>query len=341
MNILVTGGAGFIGANFIKQMLSKYDYTIVNLDLLTYAGNLNKTEDISENPNYHFVRGDIGDEELVNKIFQRFEIHTVINFAAESHVDRSIEDPALFLKTNILGTNVLLETAKRFWKVNPTNKQCTKFKGNVKYIQISTDEVYGTLGKYGQFTEETPLAPNSPYSASKASADMVVRAYYETYGLPVMITRCSNNYGPYQYPEKFIPLIIKNALLNEEVPVYGDGKQVRDWLYVEDHCIAIDTVLHKGKIGEIYNIGGNNERENIEIVKSILSSLEKEGNLIKYVEDRLGHDKRYAINNAKIVKELGWSPLTTLEQGLEKTIKWYFDNTDWNASIDLMVEGLD
>lgn len=334
MNILVTGGAGFIGSNFIKHMLSMYDYTIINLDLLTYAGNLKNLESISQNVRYHFVEGDIGDEELVNYLFQRFSIDVVINFAAESHVDRSIENPTLFLETNILGTQVLLEEAKNHWKVNPLDEHCQKYKKDVKFIQISTDEVYGTLEENGFFTEKTNLSPNSPYSASKAAADMIVRAYHKTYGLPVMITRCSNNYGPYQFPEKLIPLFINRAIKEQPLPVYGDGKQVRDWLHVKDHCIAIDTVLHKGKVGEIYNIGGNNERENNEIVKLILDHLDKSTGLIEYVKDRLGHDRRYAIDNTKITKELGWSPSYTFEQGIGMTIKWYLQNTDWIDSVN-------
>lgn len=333
MNILVTGGAGFIGANFINHMLSKYDYPIVNLDLLTYAGNLNNLKDVSKNSNYHFVQGDIGNKELVNELFQQFDIQAVINFAAESHVDRSIEDPSLFFKTNLLGTETLLEVAKNNWKVNPKDKRCKDFKENVKFIQISTDEVYGTLEEFGYFTEETNLAPNSPYSASKASADMIVRAYHATYGLPVVITRCSNNYGPYQYPEKLIPLIIDHALKNEPIPIYGDGKQVRDWLYVKDHCVAIDTVLHSGELGEIYNIGGNNEKENIEIVKLILKYLNKSEELIDYVEDRLGHDRRYAIDNTKVRKKLDWNPSCTFEEGLKMTIDWYLSNLDWRESL--------
>lgn len=335
MNILVTGGAGFIGSNFIRHLLSKYNYKIINLDLLTYAGNLSNLEDISEDSRYHFVKGDIRDVKILNELFQLFDIHVVINFAAESHVDRSIEDPAIFLNTNILGTHALLETAKNHWKVNPSDEGCLKLKDNVKYIQISTDEVYGTLGKDGYFSEKTNLSPNSPYSASKASADLIVRAYHETYALPAIITRCSNNYGPYQFPEKLIPLMINHALKEKPLPVYGDGKQVRDWLHVKDHCIAIDTVLHKGKIGEVYNIGGNNERENIEIVKLILNTLQKSEKLIEFVKDRLGHDRRYAIDNSKITKELGWTPSYTFEQGIMSTIDWYLDNTEWTKRIQI------
>lgn len=332
-NLLVTGGAGFIGANFVKYMLSNHDYKIVNLDALTYAGNINNLKDIEDNANYHFVKGDICDRELVNSIFKEHAIDIVINFAAESHVDRSIENPEIFIQSNIMGTQVLLDVAVKYWKVKPDDKYSREFKNGVKYIQVSTDEVYGDLGKTSLFTEQTPLAPNSPYSSSKASADLIVRAYHETYGLPVNTTRCSNNYGPYQFPEKLIPLMINNALKGESLPIYGDGKQVRDWLHVNDHCVAIATVLHKGKIGEVYNIGGNNEKENIEIVKLILGSLDKGEELISYVIDRLGHDRRYAIDNTKITTELGWSPKYTFDEGIKETIQWYLDNTEWMEDI--------
>lgn len=330
MNILVTGGAGFIGSNFIRHMLSKHNYTIVNLDLLTYAGNLQNLIDIEHAERYHFVKGDIRNRELLTKLFHQFDIQVVIHFAAESHVDKSIDDPEIFLNTNVLGTQALLDTAKQYWKVNKSDKYCTDYKENVKFIQVSTDEVYGTLGKDGYFTEETNLSPNSPYSASKAAADMIVKAYYETYKLPVVITRCSNNYGPYQYPEKLIPLMINNALNDIPLPVYGDGKQIRDWLHVEDHCSAIDTVLHNGRIGEVYNVGGNNEKENIEIVKLILNDLNKSENLIEFVQDRLGHDRRYAIDNTKISEELGWFPSYSFEEGIVGTIQWYLDNVSKN-----------
>ncbi|SCG81936.1 dTDP-glucose 4,6-dehydratase [Proteiniborus sp. DW1] len=333
MNILVTGGAGFIGSNFIRHMLEKYDYKIVNLDLLTYAGNLKNLEDIADDSRYHFVKGDICDRQLLEKIFYKFDINVVINFAAESHVDRSIEEPEIFLKTNVLGTQALLDTAKHYWKIDPNNKYSRAYREGVKFIQVSTDEVYGTLGTEGYFTEETNIAPNSPYSASKASADMIVRAYHETYGLPINITRCSNNYGPYQFPEKLIPLMINNALNNKPLPIYGDGKQIRDWLHVKDHCEAINTVLHKGLDGEVYNIGGNNEKENIEIVRLILSYLDKGEDLITYVADRPGHDRRYAIDNSKITRELGWSPSLTFEQGITKTIQWYLENQGWMMEI--------
>ncbi|MBS5800261.1 MAG: dTDP-glucose 4,6-dehydratase [Clostridiales bacterium] len=332
-NILITGGAGFIGTNFVKHMLSTYDYNIVNLDALTYAGNLENLRDIEHNEKYTFIKGDIADVQLVDEIFMKYEIDTVVNFAAESHVDRSIENPEIFLMTNVRGTQVLLDAAKRHWKVNPQDKYCREFKEGVKYLQVSTDEVYGTLGKTGMFTETTPLAPNSPYSASKTSADLFVRAYHETFGMPVNITRCSNNYGPYQFPEKLIPLMINNCLKGQQLPVYGDGMQIRDWLHVKDHCTGIDTVLHKGKMGEVYNIGGNNEKANIEIVKLIIENLGKSEEMIKYVQDRPGHDRRYAIDNTKITTELGWSPSYTFERGIKETIEWYLENMEWMANI--------
>lgn len=332
-NILVTGGAGFIGSNFVKHMLATYDYNIINIDSLTYAGNLENLKDVENNPKYTFVKADIRDREALDKIFAEYQIDTVVNFAAESHVDRSIVDPEIFLSTNVLGTQALLDTAKKYWKINPDDKHCRLFKEGVKYLQVSTDEVYGTLGKEGMFTETTPLAPNSPYSASKTSADLVVRAYHETFGMPINITRCSNNYGPYQFPEKLIPLMINNCLHNKELPVYGDGMQIRDWLHVKDHCTGIDTVLHKGKIGEVYNIGGNNEKANIEIVKLIIKNLGKSEDLIKYVQDRPGHDRRYAIDNTKITTELGWKPSYTFEQGIKETIEWYLANEEWMEKI--------
>lgn len=332
-NILVTGGAGFIGSNFVKHMLETYDYKIINIDALTYAGNLENLIEIKDHPNYVFVKGDIRDRELIDSLFVEHNIDTVVNFAAESHVDRSIEDPEIFLTTNVMGTQVLLDTAKKYWKVNSTDKYCREFKDGVKYLQVSTDEVYGTLGKEGLFTETTPLAPNSPYSASKTSADLIVRAYHETYGMPVNITRCSNNYGPYQFPEKLIPLMINNCLNDRSLPVYGDGMQIRDWLHVKDHCTGIDTVLHKGKSGEVYNIGGNNEKANIEIVKLIIKHLDKSEELIQYVQDRPGHDRRYAIDNTKITTELGWRPSYTFEQGIKETIGWYLENQVWMEKI--------
>ena len=312
--ILITGGAGFIGSNFVRYMLDKYDnYEIVNLDSLTYCGNLENLREVENNSNYTFCKGDITDKDLVFEITA--DVDYIVNFAAESHVDRSIEDPEIFIKSNIFGTQVLLDAAKEH--------------SAQKYLQVSTDEVYGSLGKTGYFREDTPLAPNSPYSASKAGADLMVRAYNKTFDLPVNITRCSNNYGPYQFPEKLIPLMISNALENKPLPVYGDGMNIRDWLHVYDHCSAIDLVLHKGKIGEIYNIGGNNEKKNIEIVKLILQNLNKPESLIEFVKDRLGHDRRYAIDSAKMQNELGWTPKYTFETGIAETIKWYLDNREW------------
>lgn len=333
-NVLITGGAGFIGSNFVQMMVKKYpEYNIINLDALTYAGNLENLSDIDTAPNYTFVKADIRDRDVIDKIFTANQIDIVINFAAESHVDRSIEEPEVFLTTNIIGTQVLLDTAKKHWKVNPDDKYCTEYKEGVKFLQVSTDEVYGELGETGLFVETMPLMPNSPYSASKASADMIVRAYSETYGLPMNITRCSNNYGPYQFPEKLIPLMINNCLNEIDLPVYGDGMQVRDWLHVYDHCTAIDVVLHKGKNGEIYNIGGNNEMANIDIVKLLIKILGKSEDLIKYVKDRPGHDRRYAIDNTKITTELGWEPAYTFDKGIKETIQWYLDNAKWVESV--------
>ncbi|NLF83308.1 MAG: dTDP-glucose 4,6-dehydratase [Candidatus Gastranaerophilales bacterium] len=318
MKLLVTGGAGFIGSCFVRHILNKYpDYKVINLDLLTYAGNLENLKDVESNPNYTFVQGDICDKKLVRELLS--QVDCCLNFAAESHVDRSITEPDVFVNTNVLGTHNLLHTAKEL-KLS-------------RYLQVSTDEVYGTLGETGYFTETTPLAPNSPYSASKASADLLVRSYFETFKMPVVITRCSNNYGPYQYPEKLIPLFISNILQDKKVPVYGDGMNVRDWLYVYDHCSAIDAVLHKGREGGVYNIGGNNEKPNIEITKLLLKELGKTEALINYVEDRLGHDRRYAIDSSKIQRELGWSPSVTFEEGIKLTIQWYLDNQDWINNI--------
>ncbi|HBN05315.1 MAG TPA: dTDP-glucose 4,6-dehydratase [Bacteroidales bacterium] len=327
VTILVTGGAGFIGSNFIRFMLDNHKkYRIINLDLLTYAGNLENLKDIETNANYSFIRGDICDRSLVERIVSENNIDYIINFAAESHVDRSIKDPEIFIKSNVLGTQVLLDIAKKY-NIN-------------KYLQISTDEVYGSLGSTGYFTENTPLSPNSPYSASKASADLLVRAYYKTFGLNVNITRCSNNYGPYQFPEKLIPLIIYNAINGKKIPVYGDGLNIRDWLHVNDHCSAIDSVLHNGKIGEVYNIGGNNEKTNIEIVKTIIKNISKKlpqrgvsESLISFIEDRKGHDRRYAIDSTKISRELGWEPQISFEEGIGMTVDWYLKNTNWLNSI--------
>jgi len=333
-NILVTGGAGFIGSNFIRYILDHADYiSVINLDLLTYAGNLANLKKCENDKRYHFVRGDIRDRELLKQLFVEYDIDTVVHFAAESHVDRSITDPEIFLTTNVLGTQALLDVARAFWKLEPDNKYSQDYKENVRFLQVSTDEVYGALGREGMFTESTSLSPNSPYSASKASADMVVRAYHKTFGLPVNITRCSNNYGPYQFPEKLIPLMIHNAQNDKPLPVYGDGMQVRDWLHVKDHCAAIWRVLQKGRVGEVYNIGGNNEKANIEIVRLILQELDKPESLIKHVHDRPGHDRRYAIDNTKITTELGWQPKYTFENGIHDTICWYVDNAEWVENV--------
>lgn len=315
MKLLVTGGAGFIGSNFVMYMLQQHpDYKIINIDALTYAGNLENLKSIEQNPNHTFVKADITDVQVIDQLMQQ-RIDVVVNFAAESHVDRSILEPEVFVKTNVLGTQVLLDAAKKY--------------GVTKFVQVSTDEVYGSLGETGLFTEETPLQPNSPYSASKAGGDLLVRAYHETFGLPVNITRCSNNYGPYQFPEKLIPLMISRALNDQQLPVYGDGLNIRDWLYVEDHCSAIDLVIHNGKLGEVYNIGGNNERTNVHIVKTILAELGKPESLISYVEDRPGHDRRYGIDPTKTMNELGWKPKHNFETGIKETIQWYLANKEW------------
>ncbi len=315
-NILVTGGAGFIGSNFINSLLSERDdYNIVNLDKLTYAGNLENLKNVEGNKNYHFVKGDITNSELVDYLFRKYSIKYVVNFAAESHVDRSILGSEIFFRTNVIGTNVLLEAARRY--------------DVEKFLQVSTDEVYGSLGKEGLFKEETPLSPNSPYSSSKASADMMAMAFYHTYQLPVVVTRCSNNYGPFQFPEKLIPLMIINTLNDKKLPVYGDGMNIRDWIYVLDHNKAIEMVLENGKVGEVYNIGASTEMPNIEIVKLILNKLGKDETLIEYVEDRLGHDRRYAIDSTKIQNELGWSPKYDFANAMEKTVNWYLENKNW------------
>lgn len=335
MRVLVTGGAGFIGSNFVQYILDNQKglNLLVNLDLLTYAGNLENLKTVENDSRYHFVKGDIRDKVLVEKLFMEYEFDTVVHFAAESHVDRSILEPDVFLTTNIIGTQTLLDAAKRHWNLRPEDKHSRDYRQGVRYLQVSTDEVYGALGKDGMFTETTPLAPNSPYSASKASADMVVRAYYQTYGLPVNITRCSNNYGPYQFPEKLIPLIIHNARHNQPLPVYGDGMQIRDWLHVRDHCAAIASVLEKGEAGQVYNIGGNNEKANLDIVKLILKEMDKPESLITHVKDRPGHDRRYAIDNTKITVDLGWVPQYTFEEGIRETIQWYLEHQSWMERI--------
>lgn len=335
--ILVTGGAGFIGSNFIRYMLGREpDCRILNFDVLTYAGNLENLKEVEDDPRCIFIKGDVRDEKAVNAVFEQYPIDAVVHFAAESHVDRSITDPQCFVLTNVLGTQILLDAARRHWSLHPDDKHCREYRPGVKFLHVSTDEVYGALGSTGFFTETTPLAPNSPYSASKASSDLMVRAYHSTFGMPVNITRCSNNYGPFQFPEKLIPLMINNCRSGKKLPVYGDGMQIRDWLYVEDHCSAIATVLEKGVSGEIYNIGGNNEKANIEIVKLILKATGKGEELIEYVADRPGHDRRYAIDNTKITTQLGWKPAYAFEEGIEKTIRWYLEHPDW---MDRVISG--
>ncbi|ROR31475.1 dTDP-glucose 4,6-dehydratase [Mobilisporobacter senegalensis] len=323
MKIIVTGGAGFIGGNFIHHMTTKYpSYNIICLDALTYAGNIETLESVMDHPKFKFVKGDISDRDFIYQLFEEEKPDVIVNFAAESHVDRSIADPGIFLQTNILGTGVLLDACKKY--------------GIKRYHQVSTDEVYGDLPLDRSdlfFTEETPIHTSSPYSASKASADLLVQAYCRTFKVPATISRCSNNYGPYHFPEKLIPLMIANALNDKSLPVYGNGENVRDWLYVEDHCIAIDMIIHKGKVGEIYNVGGHNERTNLEVVKTIIRELGKSEDLISYVTDRLGHDMRYAIDPTKIKNELGWEPTTTFDEGIKKTIKWYLDNKSWWENI--------
>ena len=323
MKICVTGGAGFIGGNFVHYMVNKYpEYEILNLDLLTYAGNLETLKPVENEPNYRFVRGDIADREFIMDLFEKEKFDVVVNFAAESHVDRSISDPGIFVQTNVLGTQVLLDASKEY--------------GVKRFHQVSTDEVYGDLPLDRPdlfFREDTPLHTSSPYSSSKASADLFVMAYFRTFGLPVTISRCSNNYGPYQFPEKLIPLMISRSLDNEPLPVYGKGENVRDWLHVEDHCRAIDLIIHKGEVGEIYNVGGHNERTNLEVVRTILKALDKPESLIEYVTDRPGHDLRYAIDPAKIERELGWKPVYTFDTGIRQTIQWYLQNKEWWGNI--------
>ncbi len=318
MRILVTGGCGFIGSNFIHYVLRKYpDYSLVNVDKLTYAGNLKNLSDLSHSPRYTFIKGDIADSIQMERVIHE-GVGAIINFAAESHVDRSIEAPGDFMKTNVFGTFILLEAIR---KVFP--------KQVIRFLHVSTDEVYGSLGETGAFTEETPIAPNSPYSASKASADVMVRAYHHTYGLPTLITRCSNNYGPYQFPEKLIPLMISNAIEGKALPIYGDGLHVRDWIHVEDHCRALDLVLHEGRAGEVYNIGGENERTNLLVAKTILDHLGKPSSLLRFVADRPGHDRRYAIDFSKIQRTLGWKPSIPFEEGIHRTVAWYQEQQEW------------
>lgn len=336
--ILVTGGCGFIGANFIRLLLDEYsDWRVINLDKLTYAGNLKNLQTVTDSDNYRFIKGDVCDSATVDAIFSGEKIDTVVHFAAESHVDRSITGPAAFVQTNIVGTFTLLEAARKFWLDGKRDPD------NLCFLHVSTDEVYGSLGKSGYFKETTPFDPRSPYSASKASSDHLVNAYFHTYGLPVRVTNCSNNYGPYQFPEKLIPLIFNNSMNGKTLPVYGDGKNVRDWLYVQDHCEAIVEVVKNGKDGQCYNIGGNNEKQNIEVVTLICdildqkTGLQKSGeprrSLITFVKDRLGHDRRYAIDATKIKEQLGWEPKVSFEQGIEKTVDWYLANEEWVAGI--------
>ena len=318
MKILVTGGCGFIGSNFIRYILESYpDDSLINVDKLTYAGNLENLSDISHSPRYSFIRGDIAEASRMEELIGE-GVDAIVNFAAESHVDRSIEDPGAFMKTNVFGTFALLEAVR---KVFPRQR--------IRFLHISTDEVYGSLGETGAFTEETALAPNSPYSASKTAADILVRAYHRTYGLPVLITRCSNNFGPYQFPEKLVPLMISNAIEDKDLPIYGDGMHIRDWIYVEDHCRALDVVLRRGREGEVYNVGGRNERPNLSVAKTILDQLGKPHSLIRYVTDRPGHDRRYAIDFSKIERELGWSPSISFEDGIRRTVEWYRTYQDW------------
>ena len=332
---LVTGGAGFIGSNFVIYMLNKYsDVKIINVDKLTYAGNLENLKSVESNPNYVFVQADICDKEAIQSLFDQYDIDYVVNFAAESHVDRSITNPEIFVQTNVLGTVNLLNIAKNAWAVGDD-----QYKDGVKFMQVSTDEVYGSLGAEGFFMETTPLDPHSPYSSSKDSAELFVQAYSDTYKLPVNITRCSNNYGPYQFPEKLIPLMINNTLQHKELPIYGDGMQIRDWLYVEDHCKAIDMVVRGGKLGEVYNVGGHNERPNIVIVKTILEYVKENvdpavgEHMMKHVADRKGHDRRYGIDPEKIKRDLGWYPETTFEVGIKKTIQWYLNHKEWMENV--------
>jgi dTDP-glucose 4,6-dehydratase len=329
----VTGGAGFIGCNFILNLLTSDNVKVLNYDKLTYAGNLESLASVASHPNYDFEAGDICNQDRVSKLLEAHQPDAIINFAAESHVDRSIDGPAPFIETNITGTFKLLEAARKYWSALKGEK-----KAGFRFLHVSTDEVFGSLGPTGYFTEETPYAPNSPYAASKASSDHLVRSYHQTYGLPVLTTNCSNNYGPCQFPEKLVPLMIHNALAGKPLPVYGDGQQIRDWLYVEDHCRAILAVLEKGRLGEVYNIGGNNEKANLEMVHTLCSLLDEmvanaahapHKSLIKFVNDRPGHDRRYAIDSGKIQRELGWTPKETFDTGLRKTIQWYLENQTW------------
>ena len=328
-HIMVTGGAGFIGSNFIRYLLSHSDCKIVNFDALTYAGNLENLKDIEQNRRYTFVKGDVRNGVQVSEVLRRFEVDTVVHFAAETHVDRSILSSEAFVSTNVLGTQTLLDCSRVYWSLSPEDKHCREYKPGVRFLQVSTDEVYGSLGPSGKFHEDSPIAPNSPYAASKASADLLVRASRETFGFPAVITRCSNNFGPYQFPEKLIPLIIYNGLHNLKIPVYGDGQQVRNWLYAEDHCAALWNVLESGKNGEVYNIGGDAETSNLQVVQTILHLLDRPESLIQFVADRPGHDRRYAMDYTKLNRHTGWKPLHSFEEGLRRTVQWYLENKKW------------
>ena len=334
-SLLITGGAGFIGSHFVRRMLGQgpANLRIVNLDLLSTGGSLENLRDVEADPRYHFVQGDVRNQSLVEALFARYDFDTVVHFAAESHVDRSIGQPLQFLTTNAVGTQVLLEAARRRWSLAAEGCPARSYRSGVRFLQVSTDEVYGALGDTGRFTEDSPLAPNSPYSASKAAADLMVRAYWQTYGLPVSITRCSNNYGPNQHPEKLIPRMICRALSDQSLPLYGDGLQIRDWIHVSDHCSAIQAVLERGLPGRVYNIGGGCEKTNLEIVRLILRALGKPEERIVHVQDRPGHDRRYAMDSTRITRELGWRPLCPFEQGLVNTVRWYQANRPWLDSL--------
>lgn len=336
--ILITGGAGFIGSNFLIRQIESGNIRVINYDKLTYAGNLDTLQTIASNPNYYFVEGDICDQELVRKTLIENKVDSIVNFAAESHVDRSIESPGDFIQTNIVGTFKILQASRDYWNSIKQNKNEQERYDNFRFLHVSTDEVYGSLGNSGSFTEKTPYAPNSPYAASKAASDHLIRSYFKTFGFPTLTTNCSNNYGPHQFPEKLIPLMIQKAIAGEPLPVYGDGLHIRDWLYVDDHCIALEQTLDKGRLGEVYNIGGDNEKTNLDLVTTLCEILDElvpnsshrpHRSLIKFVDDRPGHDRRYAINSSKIQRELGWKPSETLNTGLRKTVDWYINNSQW------------
>lgn len=328
-HVLVTGGAGFIGSNFIHYLLEHSKCKIVNFDALTYAGNLENLKDVTQNSRYTFVKGDIRNAVQVSEALHKFEVDTVVNFAAETHVDRSIVSPDVFVSANVLGLQTLLECARVYWSLFPEDKHCRDYKPGVRFLQISTDEVYGSLGASGKFHENSPIAPNSPYAASKASADLFVRVYYETFGFPAVITRCSNNFGPYQFPEKLIPLIIYNSLHDKKIPVYGDGQQVRNWLYVEDHCSALCSVLESGITGEVYNIGGDAEESNLQVIRTILRLIGRPESLIQFVADRPGHDRRYAVDYTKLNQHTRWKPSYSFTEGIQRTVEWYLANEKW------------